>query len=286
MNDPANRRLVLSLAAIWIVVVAAGSVVIAVLDFPPHPASNVSKSIQDTIRLITWAAWPIFTLTIVGVVGTVMLSRRHPDDAPPASHDGIRGNRRLAGTWIGIVSVIVLILGIVGTVTLSNEATAESLGLGGRATANGTTGGAPETTPLEVQVIAQQWQFTYRYPTFDGMESAHLVVPVNRTIDFHVTSLDVTHSFWLAALGIKADAVPLHDNTFDVTPSEVGTYRVVCGELCGLWHGSMDDNNAQVVTASDFTAWAQQQRALDAPIMKYMPPYSHTYQPDPPAYGT
>ncbi len=137
-----------------------------------------------------------------------------------------------------------------------------------------------------MQVIAQQWQFTYRYPSYGGIESAHLVVPVNTTIDFHITSLDVVHSFWLAALGVKADAVPLHDNTFDVTTRQTGTYRVQCGELCGLWHGGMSDNNAQVVSASDFATWAQQTQAADAPIMKYLPPYSHTYQPDPPAYGT
>jgi len=282
VNDRANRRLVMTLAGIWIALVAVGSVVIAVLNFPPQPASNVSQSIRDTIRLITWAAWPIFTLTIVGVVGAVLISRRHPD-APAASHDRIRGNPRLAGTWIGIVTAIVLVLGILGTITLSNEDTAEVLGLGGRAAANGDSS---EGTPLEVQVIAQQWQFTYRYPSFGGFESPHLVVPVNRTIDFHITSLDVTHSFWLAALGVKADAVPLHDNTFDLTTAQIGTYRVVCGELCGLWHGAMSDNSAQVMSASDFATWAQQQLAFDQPIMKYLPPYSHTYEPDPPAYGT
>ncbi len=285
MNDNANRRLVITLAVIWVVVVAIGSVVIAVVNFPPQPASNVSASIRDTIRLITWAAWPVFTLTIVGVVGTVLLSRRHPN-AAPASHDRIRGNPRLAGAWIGIVTAIVLVLGIVGTVTLSNEETAEILGLGGRAAAGANTGGSPEHKTIEVQVIAQQWQFTYRYPGYGGFESAHLVVPVNATVDFHITSLDVVHSFWLAALGVKADAVPQHDNTFDVQPTQVGTYRVVCGELCGLWHGGMSDNSAQVMSASDFGTWVAQQQAADAPIMKYLPPYSHTYQPDPPAYGT
>ncbi len=285
MNKNTDRRLVLTLAVIWVVVVAVGSVIIAVVNFPPQPASNVSASIRDTIRLITWAAWPIFTLTIISVVGTVLLSRRHPD-AAPASPDRIRGNPRLAGTWIGIVTAVVLVLGIVGTVTLANEGTAEVLGLEGRATANGTNGGTTETTPLEVQVIAQQWQFTYRYPSFGGIESAHLVVPVNRTIDFHITSLDVTHSFWLAALGVKADAVPEHDNTFDATPTQIGTYRVVCGELCGLWHGSMSDNLAQVMSAADFTAWVQQTQAADAPVMKYLPPYSHIYVPAPAAYGS
>jgi cytochrome c oxidase subunit 2 len=284
VNNNPDRRMILTLAAIWVVVVAAGSVVIAVVDFPPQPAADVSASMRDTIRLITWAAWPIFTLTIIGVVGTVLLSRRHPN-AAPASHDRIRGNPRLAGTWIGIVTAIVLVLGIVGTVTLSNEGTAEVLGLGGRATATGTNSSPDDIKTIEVQVIAQQWQFTYRYPGYGGFESAHLVLPVNAVVDFHITSLDVTHSFWLAALGVKADAVPEHDNTFDTKPTQVGRYRVVCGELCGLWHGSMSDNNAQVVSPSDFGTWAAQQQAADAPVMKYLPPYSHTYEPAPAAYG-
>ena len=285
MNNNPDRRLVITLAAIWVVVVVVGSVVIAVVNFPPQPASNVSASIRDTIRLITWAAWPIFTLTIIGVVGTVLLSRRHPN-AAPASHDRIRGNPRLAGTWIGIVTAVVLVLGIFGTVTLSNEDTAEVLGLGGAPPPTAPPAAPAETTPLEVQVIAQQWQFTYRYPSFGGIESAHLVVPVNRTIDFHITSLDVTHSFWLAALGVKADAVPEHDNTFDATPSQMGTYRVVCGELCGLWHGGMSDNNAQVVSAERLRGLGAADEAADAPVMKYLPPYSHTYEPAPAAYGT
>ena len=48
----------------------------------------------------------------------------------------------------------------------------------------------------------------------------------------------------------------------------------------------MSDNLAQVVSASDFASWAAQETTLDAPVMKYLPPYSHTYEPAPPAYGT
>jgi len=40
-----------------------------------------------------------------------------------------------------------------------------------------------------VQVIAQQWQFIYRYPTFGGFESRQLMLPLDTTIAFHVTSL-------------------------------------------------------------------------------------------------
>jgi hypothetical protein len=48
----------------------------------------------------------------------------------------------------------------------------------------------------------------------------------------------------------------------------------------------MDDNSMQVVSAGDFDTWVAQEKVLDAPIMKYLPPYSTTYVPDPAAYGS
>ena len=65
---------------------------------------------------------------------------------------------------------------------------------------------------MDVQVIAQQWEFTYRYPTYGGVEVPHLVLPADTLIRLHVTSLDAIHSFWAYQLGVKADANPGIDN--------------------------------------------------------------------------
>ena len=90
-----------------------------------------------------------------------------------------------------------------------------------------------------MQVIAQQWEFTYRYPTFGGIETAQLELPVDRQIEFHVTSLDVIHSFWAPKLGVKADANPGVDNIAYTEPTKEQDFEVHCSELCGLWHGYM-----------------------------------------------
>ena len=82
------------------------------------------------------------------------------------------------------------------------------------------------------------------------------------------------------------DAVPGVDNVQEVQPQQVGIYRITCSELCGIWHAGMAQNNAQVMSESDFEAWIQQQQQLDAPVMKYLPPYAHTYVPEPGAYGS
>ena len=94
---------------------------------------------------------------------------------------------------------------------------------------------------LPVQVIAQQWEFTYRYPTYGGVETPQLVLPVEQQIEFHVTSLDAIHSFWAYELGVKADANPGVDNVAFVKTKTAGTFQIRCAELCGLWHGYMFD---------------------------------------------
>ena len=40
-----------------------------------------------------------------------------------------------------------------------------------------------------------------------------------------------------------------------------------------------------VVSPADFSTWIQQQTAIDSSVMKYLPPYSHTYEPSPTVYG-
>jgi cytochrome c oxidase subunit 2 len=146
------------------------------------------------------------------------------------------------------------------------------------------SGPKPLTVPtgpkLPVQVIAQQWMFTYRYPTYGGVETPHLVLPVNEMIELHVTSIDVIHSFWAYQLGVKADANPDVDNVVFVKPTKLESFDVHCAELCGIWHGYMFDKG-QVVTPSAFNTWIHQQQKTFAPATKVLPKYSTTYLPEP-----
>jgi cytochrome c oxidase subunit 2 len=139
---------------------------------------------------------------------------------------------------------------------------------------------ATDKDALPVQVIGQQWEFTYRYPTYGGVETAQLVIPVDRAVAFHVTSLDAIHSFWAYELGVKADANPGVDNVAYVKAKKTRTFQIRCAELCGLWHGYMYDTG-KVVSDSDFTSWIGRQKKLYAASMKYLPPYATTYAPDP-----
>jgi len=110
-------------------------------------------------------------------------------------------------------------------------------------------------TPLVVQVIAQQWKFSYRYPSFGGFETDQLVLPNDTAVVFHVTSLDVIHDFWAYQLGVKADANLTTTNIAYTQTNSSVSFEVRCDELCGLWHGAMFDTGA-VVSKSAFQSWA------------------------------
>jgi cytochrome c oxidase subunit II len=259
---------------VWLLLAVAGDVGLALGPIPPGQASDVAQNESFTIQLLAVIAWPVFSAVLAGLFFTLVVNRIAPPTAE-VSAEQLRGNTRVQTTWIAATLVIVLSLAVYGTVALASDQP------GGGISTNSAALPLPGSSdqPLEVQVIAQQWWFTYRYPSYGGIETAQLVLPVNQKIQFHITSLDVVHSFWFYALGVKADAVPLNDNVFTATTTQTGTYRVQCSELCGLWHGNMSDDTAMVVSPSDFAAWIQQQTALDAPIMKFLVPYSHTYEP-------
>jgi cytochrome c oxidase subunit 2 len=133
---------------------------------------------------------------------------------------------------------------------------------------------------LPIQVIGQQWQFTFRYPTYGGFESPQLIIPADTSIAFHVTSLDVIHSFWAYQLGVKADADPATDNVaYTKTSDATGTFSIRCSELCGLWHGAMF-TTGKVESPQAFKAWAQSNQVTLASATKLLPPFAWTYIPD------
>jgi len=276
-----RRRYIRMYALVWFVLAVAGDVGLALGPTPPFQASDLASSQSTVIKILAVIAWPVFSAVVATIAFTLFGNRvaPHEGDIDPGK---LRGDSRPQIAWISASIVIVLSLAVYGTVALASD----QPGAGISTTSASLRQPASPSDPLEVQVIAQQWWFTYRYPTYGGVETPQLVIPVGQKIQFHVTSLDVVHSFWFYALGVKADAVPLNDNVFTVTPTQTGTYRVQCSELCGLWHGNMNADDAMVVSSSDFATWIQQQQAMDAPILKYLPAYSHTYEPNPPAYGT
>jgi cytochrome c oxidase subunit 2 len=143
---------------------------------------------------------------------------------------------------------------------------------------------------LEVQVLAKQFAWSFRYPGPDGkygrtdikfindangnpfgidesdpagkddIVNAALKVPVGRPIRLILLSRDVIHNFFVRELRMKQDIVPGMEIPFHFKADKVGTFEIPCSELCGLGHSQMR-STLQVMSEEEFEKWKKDQLA-------------------------
>ncbi|HEX2256571.1 MAG TPA: cytochrome c oxidase subunit II [Afifellaceae bacterium] len=95
---------------------------------------------------------------------------------------------------------------------------------------------------FRVDITAHQWWWEVRYPGSDGgalHDANEIHIPVGRPVDFHITTEDVIHSFWVPRLGGKIDAIPGQENVVRLRADSPGVYRGQCSEFCGAQHARM-----------------------------------------------
>lgn len=263
--------------AIWLVLTAI-AVPLIVLVLGPHlppPHMSAESGDQRTANILMTALMvPIALLVVVFFVYSFVVFRQSGEailDGPP-----IKGHPGAQLLWVVLTSAIVLALAIWGSYTLIASSHGSGGGQGPDPIANPT--GYHHALP--VQVIGQQWEWTFRYPTYGGIETRDLAIPDHTLVAFHVTSIDVTHSFWAYQLGVKADAVPGVDNIAYVNPRHTGFFQIRCAELCGLWHGHMS-KKGRVLSSPAFQSWIAAAQKKNATIVKYLPKYNRVYFPAP-----
>lgn len=143
----------------------------------------------------------------------------------------------------------------------------------------------------EVEIVGQQWQWSYRLPGKDGRLGASnvtYVTPENplglnpndprglddivvqgdnlhfelgKPVKVLLRSLDVVHDFYVPEFRAKMDMIPGSTTYFWFTPTRTGTFEVLCAELCSVGHPYM--RGGVVVDAqADYQAWLQQQKTF------------------------
>ena len=264
------------LFAIWAVTSAVLSPLFYLLvgpHLPPGDMGSAAAGDQFDTNVLFVIAIPVVLAILIYLLYATIVWRSRPGMSEPVAGPNSHGNMAVQLAWIGITTLIVLGLFLFGTIEL--------------VTAGGSGGGEGSVaiwtlqskTPLVVQVIAQQWKFSYRYPSFGGFETDQLVLPDDTTVVFHVTSLDVIHDFWAYQLGVKADANPDYDNIAYTRTQQTGSFSVRCDELCGIWHGAMFDTG-RVVSKTAFQTWATSTATQLTAATKLLPQFSWTYTPD------
>jgi len=210
------------------------TLVAVLIPWLPDSASEEMDRIVFTYWFATFICIGIFALVAGVIVYAVWTFRAQPDDdtdGPP-----IHGHTGLEIAWTVVPAILVIAIGVVSAVVLSQNADA------GR-------------DPLKVRVFAQQfaWRFVYE----DDVRSDELVLPVDRGVEFTMVSADVIHSLWIPEMGQKQDVVPGITTEIVITPTRTGRFALICTELCGLGHSTMRAP-VRVLPQAEFATWLEQ----------------------------
>ena len=136
----------------------------------------------------------------------------------------------------------------------------------------------------EVEVVGQQWQWSYRYPGADGVmgtagneyvsasnplgvnpddpfaqddilvETKEMHLPINEPVHLLLRSKDVLHDYTVAQFRVKMDMVPGTVTYMWLEPTVAGRYDILCEEHCGLGHFVMR-GTVVVEERADYDAW-------------------------------
>jgi cytochrome c oxidase subunit 2 len=239
-----RRGSIASLVGIGVVAGGIAAAVALALPWLPTPASREAGRID----FIFWFTVTICVVIFALVAAVILYAVTHFRAAPDDDSDGppIHGHTGLEIVWTLIPTLLVTSIGIASAIVLSkNDALGKNV--------------------LRVNVTAQQFLWTFSYPDAKNLTSATLMLPKGRSVLLTFTAKDVIHSFWVPEFGQKQDTVPGIHPTLHITPDRLGTFDVICTELCGLGHATMR-STAVVMTPAAFDKWLKgQTKAIGSP---------------------
>lgn len=229
-----GRLPIVKMTAATIAMTAVICAVMLPISWDGQQASTAAPKIDQLLDVMIILSAFVFSLVMVALGYALWKFKAKPGDE--SDGEPIHGNTRLEVAWTLIPTVIVLFAAAYSWKVLDDIE-------------------APAKNPLTVDVFAQQYAWSFGYPGKDfAYTQGEFHVPVDRQVHFKMHAQDVIHSFWVPEWRIKKDAVPGITTTAIVTPDKVGTYQLVCTELCGFGHASM---RATVVVEppAEFRKW-------------------------------
>jgi cytochrome c oxidase subunit II len=237
-----RRGSILQLVGLGILFGAIATLVALLIPWLPPVASKQRDRIDLVFWVTTGICIAVFAFVAAVIAYSLLKFRVKPDDdsdGPP-----IHGHTGIEIVWTAVPAILVATISIVSAIVLvQNDAAGKD--------------------HMNVNVTARQFAWTFSYPEEGNLTSAQLRLPLGRAVQLHLRALDVIHSFWVPEFGQKSDAVPGQDTSLVITPTKLGTYPVICTELCGLGHALMR-TSAIVMEPAAFQKWVKDQKSAAA----------------------
>jgi cytochrome c oxidase subunit 2 len=232
----ARRLAFAALTAVIVVALAACSTVVPNTTLQPRTEfGRAIDALWDT--LLFWGT-VVFVLVETFLIYTILRYRRR-EGQPAPKH--VHGNTTLEIAWTLAPAVILALIAVPTVKTIFV-----------------TQANAPRGS-LTVEVIGHQWWWEFRYPEQNIVTANELYLPVGRTVNFALKTVDVLHSFWIPQLGGKRDLITNRTNHLWFTPESTYVWNGVCVEYCGTSHANMRFKTF-VVPPEQFEAWVNHQR--------------------------
>ena len=239
---PMGRLPYLKMLAATVALTVVISAVMVPIRWNGQQGSTAAPKIDTLLDVMIILSSFVFALVMVMLFYALWKFRAKPGDE--SDGEPIHGNTRLEVAWTLIPTIIVLFGAGYSWVVLDDIEDRE-----------------PDA--ITVNVFSQQFAWSFGYPSKGNKWSeGELHVPVDRQVVFKLHALDVIHSFWVPEWRIKKDNVPGITTTAVVEPDEVGSYQLICTELCGFGHATM---RAKVVVEPE-SEWRRWVRGLDATV--------------------
>ena len=204
---------------IAIVVGAITAATAVLIDWLPESAAEQAPRADTLMWFLMIACGVIFTLVVTVLLYSVWRFRAPPGDDSDGVH--IHGHTRLEVTWTILPAILLAVMAVWAIIVLNENENVDA-------------------DRLTIDVQAQQFAWTFSYPDAPTpVASGDLRVPVGRQVELEMRSLDVIHDFYVPEFRVKEDVVPGITTTLVFNPDRVGTYQVICAELCGVGHSTM-----------------------------------------------
>ncbi len=238
-RPPVNRSTLVRVVGIGVVAAALGIVLGLLIPWFPPAAAKQAHTIDTLYYVLIIVTVPIFVLVTTVVLASAFSWRMRPGeerlDGPP-----IHGNTQLEVVWTALPAALIAALVVYAAIVLHDI-------------------GVKQPGEITIGVTGQQWEWRFSYPSYHDAQGKPIValqlyLPINKPVNFRVHSVDVIHTFWVPAFRLQQDAVPGITSSFRATPDRLGSYPIVCTQLCGYGHSTMR-TTLHIVTPAAFTTW-------------------------------
>jgi cytochrome o ubiquinol oxidase subunit II len=238
-------RIVIALVVVWFVGLMAWYLShfnIQVLNPKGVIAQDERDLIFFTVFLGIFVLVPVFVMTFA-IAWKYREGNKKAEYRPDWDH-----NVAAETLWWGIPTLIIVILSVV-TWQTSHSLDPHRPLAGGQA--------------LKIQVVALDWKWLFIYPEQRIASLNYVQFPVDRPVQFEITSNGPMNSFWIPQLGGQIYAMAGMSTHLNLAANSIGDYRGSSANLSGAGFADMTFT-ARASSGQEFDAWVAGAKSTSA----------------------